>query len=148
MIKANELRIGNLVLGNGIGKVSTIAQEFKLEPFYIEVEDSEEMFTQYYEQEIAGITLTKEWLLKFGLKSFDSGYMRSYYSGDTGDEIYGRGFCVSIDDENNCYWCLTTVEYGDSDWRSILELKYVHQLQNLYFALTGEELTIKETVST
>jgi hypothetical protein len=26
-------------------------------------------------------------------------------------------------------------------------LKYVHHLQNLYFALTGEELTIKETAS-
>lgn len=25
-------------------------------------------------------------------------------------------------------------------------MQYVHQLQNLYFALTGEELTIKETV--
>lgn len=25
-------------------------------------------------------------------------------------------------------------------------IEYVHQLQNLYFALTGEELTIKETV--
>jgi hypothetical protein len=25
-----------------------------------------------------------------------------------------------------------------------LNIKYVHQLQNLYFALTGEELTIKE----
>ena len=24
-------------------------------------------------------------------------------------------------------------------------IKYVHQLQNLYFALTGEELTIKTT---
>lgn len=24
-----------------------------------------------------------------------------------------------------------------------IEIKYVHQLQNLYFALTGEELTIK-----
>ncbi len=25
-----------------------------------------------------------------------------------------------------------------------IKIKYVHQLQNLYFALTGEELTIKE----
>jgi hypothetical protein len=24
------------------------------------------------------------------------------------------------------------------------EIKYVHQLQNLYFALTGEELLLKE----
>lgn len=26
------------------------------------------------------------------------------------------------------------------------QIEYVHQLQNLYFALTGEELTIKEPV--
>jgi hypothetical protein len=31
---------------------------------------------------------------------------------------------------------------NNSHWLDI-EIKYVHQLQNLYFALTGEELEIK-----
>lgn len=39
-----------------------------------------------------------------------------------------------------------TVDNGDDEWDSILIKipKYVHLFQNLYFALTGEELTIKE----
>jgi hypothetical protein len=37
-------------------------------------------------------------------------------------------------------------QYGDNfvfEYREGVKVKYVHQLQNLYFALTGEELTIK-----
>lgn len=30
--------------------------------------------------------------------------------------------------------------YGDGRW---IDINYVHQYQNLYFALTGEELTLK-----
>jgi len=29
-----------------------------------------------------------------------------------------------------------------SGWLGVQEIKYVHQLQNLYFALSGEELTL------
>lgn len=31
-----------------------------------------------------------------------------------------------------------------NDNQPLISIKYVHQLQNLYFALTGKELTIKE----
>lgn len=32
--------------------------------------------------------------------------------------------------------------YG-ADWKKAVQIKYVHQLQNLFFALMGEELTLK-----
>ena len=32
----------------------------------------------------------------------------------------------------------------ENDSTYLRDIKYVHQLQNLYFALTGEELTIKQ----
>lgn len=59
--------------------------------------------------------------------------------------------------EDNGFVCMFTVEHWtdakeDSDFKNHwhvfgllkgFKLKYVHQLQNLYHALTGEELEIK-----
>jgi hypothetical protein len=61
------------------------------------------------------ISLTEKWLVKFRLMSIKTelGFWNN------GDAIY--------------------FSYG---FEKSIELKYVHQLQNLYFALTGEELTI------
>lgn len=40
---------------------------------------------------------------------------------------------------------IAIIPRGDHDTlKFILKVTYVHQLQNLFFALTGEELTIKE----
>lgn len=70
------------------------------------------------------IPLTEEWLLKFGFKhdGYDYWNARDEYF-----ELaqYPTYFMHSI----NCH------EYDDG-----VEIKYVHQLQNLYFALTGKEL--------
>ncbi|MBP1165050.1 hypothetical protein JOE44_001934 [Chryseobacterium sp. PvR013] len=70
------------------------------------------------------IPLTEEWLLKFGfIKVLDYPCFRL-----EGLQIEFNGF--------------------DSQWGSGLldektVIKYVHQLQNLFFALKGKELTIK-----
>ena len=65
------------------------------------------------------IPLTSEWLEK--CKNDDYGF---YQQSD--------GSYSLIDD------------YGDGSTYYIGNLRYVHQLQNLYFALTGQELTIKD----
>ena len=64
------------------------------------------------------IPLTEEWLIKFGWKSL-------------------LELAIHIN-ENAMFEMFITVE--------ILRTMKVHQLQNLYFALTGEEPTIKELV--
>jgi hypothetical protein len=66
------------------------------------------------------IPLTEEWLLKFGFCKFKN--YNDFSKG--GIIIHGRkrGFVLR---------------------KSVPDIKYVHQLQNLYFALTGEELEIK-----
>jgi hypothetical protein len=68
------------------------------------------------------ISLTEKWFLKLGFdkKRFTSLVM----------ELYP----LTIYKQDGVFWV-------DLSWES-LELKYVHQLQNLYFALTSEELTI------
>jgi hypothetical protein len=118
-IKANELRIGN----------------------WVNVTDKDYQVTQILERGVncghigamydlvKPIPITTEWLLKFGFKekskwtfvlNTPNGRMLTYHLGTKiihyGSNGYGSG-------EINC--------------------EYVHQLQNLYFALTGEELTIK-----
>lgn len=62
------------------------------------------------------IPLTEEWLLKFG---FEKGSLIYF---NLNGEIVFKG------DNAFRYFGLT------------VQLKYVHQLQNLYFALTGQEL--------
>jgi hypothetical protein len=76
-------------------------------------------------EEIEPIPLTEEWLLKFGF------HLDSY-----------KNFELNNININRLNFKLTIFE--DDDWYDIpIKTKYVHQLQNLYFALTGEELIIK-----
>jgi hypothetical protein len=65
------------------------------------------------------IPLTEEWLLKFGFEITDNFQTKDRFQTHKQDGII---------------W----FEYG----YIVVELNYVHQLQNLYFALTNEELTI------
>jgi len=65
------------------------------------------------------IPITEEWLVKSGA-SKQNGYQYRFLYGFL---IIRNGICF--------------YKYYDLE----IELNYVHQLQNLYFALTGEELT-------
>lgn len=80
--------------------------------------------------EISPIPLTEEWLVRFGFEE------KTYVNGD-GDEFNWwslHGF--SLNDGFQL-----TGDNGTSESMLPYKLEYVHQLQNLFFALTGEELT-------
>lgn len=117
-MKTSELRLGNLVQYGGVtAKVSHIEKSF----FYCESELI--YFTRDGERGAKPIPLTEEWLLKFGfVKHGKYGY------------FYIDFFIVDLDMNGQFYMC-------DIDIHIVL--KHVHQLQNLYFACTGEELTLK-----
>jgi hypothetical protein len=68
------------------------------------------------------IPLTEEWLFKFGFKCFFTYDDYHYYL-----ESIGLGLDRSYQ------------PFGIGNYK----VEYVHQLQNLYFALMGEELTFK-----
>ncbi len=119
-MKANELRIGNYVQGVRIGKVKCIfSTHFQVEDFRCIV------LGNSIQEKFKPIPLTEEWLLKFGfVKKID---------------IYEiENFRYTIQQVDNCdlwFFC---------DGESVLtSLQHVHQFQNLYFALTNNELTIK-----
>ena len=67
------------------------------------------------------IPITEEWLLKFGFENWD---------------INAWINKISLHKQDGVYW-----HHSYSGHEICLE--YVHQLQNLYFALTGEELILK-----
>jgi len=83
-----------------------------------------------WEKDIEPIPLTKEWLLKLGLTENCWHFFTGKYNID-----YFQISAIKVDDRYG---------FGYYSKQDILtEIKYVHQLQNLYFARTGKELTIK-----
>ena len=115
-MEAKELRIGNWVNDVGDGCIIT------------EIQDGDDIdFAKDYNP----IPLTEEWLIKFGLqhKSFSFDHERLHK--DIGVGYNGDDF---INNEMSLLY----------KKKVLFKIQYVHQLQNLYFALTNEELTIKE----
>ena len=87
-----------------------------------------ELFLQLlkYTTPFEPIPLTEEWLLKLGFDRLDE---RRY------DKRYRRNYTIGGFIVGNCFM----VSMGSA----LVKTEYVHQLQNLYFAITGEELTFK-----
>lgn len=113
-MKANELRIGNYFLWRGMcGTVNTISEKWITEQTNL---------GRFFYEDIEPIPLTEEWLVKFGFEQYNN--TNHYFYTNT-------KFIVKINSD-------TGYLFGGIDHEPI---KYVHQLQNLYFALTNEELT-------
>jgi len=119
-MEARELRIGNLCKeithsNNGVVKVE--------KRHYEDIENGE--------IDLFPIPLTEEWLVKFGFEEDDSLL-------DPLDTPNGN-FWVEYNKEFVCIH-LPFFEFMYADGSGVIEIKHVHQLQNLYSALTGEEL--------
>lgn len=139
-MKAQELRIGNLTLAKSPEKIEWI------EGHPISIYDLEFLLhpsTASIPIDLKPIPLTEEWLLKFGFEHQKTS--PTWYEIGL-DETSFRTLCVSpeqkkaqlsqINDEEDAS---TMFDFFDMDSKT----EHVHTLQNLYFALTGEELTIK-----
>lgn len=121
MIQANELRIGNKILCDG--KMATVANLF---PDNIRVKEKSIYEQASHESMYEPIPLTPETLEK-------------------------AGFEYQHDQTGMCYYCKNVYMFFDGEYLSAnfghikrldVEVKYLHQLQNLYFTLTGTELEI------
>jgi len=117
-MKASELRIGNYFIG-----YSNNLQQWELASFQLLIEGIE------VDEIIRGfVPLTEEWLLKFGFEKDKKNKSFNLYKHNCYDLFF------RIFDGGAISFCFSN-EY--------ILIKSVHQLQNLYFALTGEELIIK-----
>lgn len=124
MIKASELRVGNLVKWEDQNVSVLELKRLGVELGYYK--DSIGFLRNY--KDVQPIPLTEEWLLKFGLEW--SGKGAQWLT-----KFTPCGKALVYIEEHYFKFCGITIE---------IQIKYVHQLQNLYFALTGEELTIKQ----
>ena len=125
-MKANELRIGNLVKWYDVSKVLELhSEKNKFDNVYIECEESFE-WTEY--NKLEPIPLTEEWLLKFGFFII---------------EINGKFEATLPNFRYNIYWNKYTDGFLFCDGETVLiNFNYVHELQNLVFVLGQRELTV------
>ena len=126
-MEIKELRVNNIV-------IATLCDGSKKELPIKRIEEfgkNEIMETQGGWNDIEPIPLTEEWLIKFGFEWNEE--LRSF-------EKKGFRWLAKSVEMNASY------QLWDNINRCMLSNQmywHVHQLQNLYFALTGEELTIK-----
>lgn len=121
-MKASELRIGNLVyVGNKLRHVCGTIDKTIQHNYH----PQNSTYSENYENECEPIPLTEEWLVKFGFENFYNEFLSS------------NGYFDLIFNDDKVSLRV------EGQWLS-LEIKYVHQLQNLYFALTNEELTLNK----
>lgn len=118
-MKANELRIGNIIKLLATGFETTV-DLLLFKDIY-----DDESFLDY----LQGIPLTEDRLMKFGFEKRGSEYILEIESEDT-------LFIIEYFEYTKAYH-FTAGEgcrYGKG-------CKYIHELQNLYFTLTGLELS-------
>ena len=119
-MEANELRVGNWVSVNNFHTV----QVWAIKPPEIVVRGAASFHAEM--KEVQGIPLTEEWLKRadFNFK----GFLRK--------EFIRNGKIITF------YLCDVS-GYGFETSQGIKRIHFVHQLQNLFFALEQEELKFR-----
>lgn len=124
-MNSTELRIGNWVLHKGIPtEISSIGKNMLRPPY---------MSIMCRIDDFAPISLTPSILEDAGFKNNRYGFYEIY--------IGGGALYIDCNDERTT----TFLSKGDDEYAQEIDLvptPYLHQLQNLYYALKGVELTI------
>lgn len=115
-MKANELRIGNYIVWDSTGEVEIVKDIVTHGRKYHNINNVNI-------KDAKPIPLTEEWLVRFGFK---------YYG-------YWKYWQIKCENRLKIYPWKNGFDYRGTHH---FEIKHVHQLQNLYFALTGEELIL------
>lgn len=123
MIKPEELRLGNILRRKSNGNICIVTSRM-----LVEIEDN-------IRNDYEAVPLTEELLLKYGFlkKSYN------HYCGDYNIFIIENEICL-LQNENSFSWFIEDEINGCNVG---VDLMYLHQLMNLYFALTGKELEVK-----
>lgn len=126
MIQSTDLRKGNIVENKELDIFKQGYVEISARHIYeLAIKESGQFYNRCVDY-FYPIKLTEEWLIKLGYKKDEF-------------EIFSTQSKLFI-------YPMENINSFKATWRgsSIREIKYVHQLQNLYHALIGKELTIKE----
>lgn len=118
-MKANELRLGNIFKVSGFPMY--VEAIFK-DTVYLNFEGNEGDVWEENIKDLVPIPLTEEILIKAGFKEEYDGW------------VFSKTIFITKDDDG---WHVGNFGFF------INSIQYLHQLQNLYFALTGEEIKIE-----
>ena len=128
MTKITDIRIGNsLLLYNEVVKVTEIG--FKDDDFYLRAEGKK---NGYYIDQFEPIELYEDTLFNNGFKKSNEFGFYLYL-----DEITRLTLSRQPDGRINCKMLIHKNIFD------INHIKYLHQLQNLYWCLVGKELNIE-----
>lgn len=136
MIAANELRLGNYIHHKELGVVKVISISSKIgdaEPVFVECLNDGLDYDFNLDEDLTSITLTEEIISKCGFEKQNR----------DGEIYFLNGDCFELHQFNQyghfSYTC------GDNLKGNFVSTRIdsLHQLQNLYFALTGKELEVK-----
>ena len=137
-MKAQELRIGNWIRLKSKNKFYQIDSGHDIEKIY----DAPENF------DAVPIPLTEEWLIKFGFEKLSNidfnEFTKKVYGKSIikGNELHEEKVMIILP-FNVCEIGVYNPNKDESSYLMDRNIECVHELQNLYFALTGEELLIK-----
>ena len=121
-MEARELRIGNILMVAGLDRIVYVNAIFN--SHFRCVDKDGVCFSESIRINYQPIPITEEWLERFGFNGLSKEDSNGF------ELIYNNviGYRLSIQ--------------GQYQYK---EIKYIHELQNLYFALTGKELELKQT---
>lgn len=138
-MKVSELRIGNYV------KTCTPGMEIMIPHLETQVQGitlfGELMFCyspidsngfNMPAHHVTGIPITEEWLLKFGFENVKGVLIKTFG-------------IIDLQISDTMYTYFNVMYKPEETYLFEPRIKYVHQLQNLYYALTGEELIENNT---
>ena len=123
-MEAKNYRIGNIVRSkiNGISKVEQTGSS--INPEYI---GGRSLEGNYWENSYLPVEITEQWLIDLGFRKDEETNYRWFMED-----------WLAYDLDDNCIRISDSWEFG--------KRRYVHELQNLFFAITGRELELKTDV--
>jgi hypothetical protein len=130
-MEAKDLRIGNLVF---IGKEVNV----------LDLADFADIYENNTIKHFEPIPLTEEWLLRFGFEKGSFNQLQETH-------YINKLNIIKVIVSGIGFWDVYTDYSPDISWSNGLNvitnnkgIKHVHQLQNLYFALTDQELILNQ----
>lgn len=140
MIDVKDLRIGNYVINGDYADIGTMmVHHVSDQDIHYESLCS---VNSVEASRINSIPITEEWLFSLGFVSMDLDYSVAYYI----EYVKNVRFQVWLDGSCRIWYNAGKGWQEHYDNELPIHVKSVHQLQNIYFALTGKELEHKNVI--
>lgn len=143
-MKVEEIRMGNYVMKQYYDRediVSISGYDF----WHYEKREKIDHLVEW--NSLSPILLTEDWLIKLGfnkLRDIDFNEFRQKVYGKSiirGNDLHEEKIVIILP-FNNCEIGVYNSSEDESSYLLDRNIEYVHELQNLYFVLSGEELYI------